>query len=83
MTDQQRLEFIYESVTSKLPDSAESAKLLTLKSDLEKYYTEEPELAATLCEGMDGVSDDVKVPLAAWTVVVNTVLNLDITKTRE
>ena len=45
-------------------------------------FIAEPALAAKLCEGLD-LPAAAQAQLAAWTVLVNTLYNLDITKTRE
>ena len=77
-----RLEVIYETITSKLPLAGEKEELLQLVSDLETIYGDNPSLADQLCDGVplhEGVST---VELAAWTMLVSTVYNLDITKTR-
>ncbi len=72
-----RMEFAYETITSQLPDEKESAALNALLSDLEASYLKKPELATALTEGKG------KAELAAWTMVINTIYNLDITKTRQ
>jgi len=78
-----RLSRIYETITSKLPDALESETLLRSVRDMESMYREKPGLAAQLCEGLE-FSDGVSAPeLAAWTMLVSSVYNLDITKTRE
>jgi hypothetical protein len=77
----ERLAFAYETVTSQLPDAAESQVLGAMLRDLHKRYSEAPELAAALCEGLP-VEGAARAELAAWTVLVNALYNLDITKTR-
>ena len=79
----QRLEMAYETVTSKLPDENEQAILSKLVEDLQKGYAAHPALADEICSGVTLQSADAKAQLAAWTVLVNTLYNLDITKTRE
>jgi hypothetical protein len=79
----QRLEMAYETVTSKLPDTEERAILSKLVEDLLKSYLENPGLADEICSGLTSGSAEEKAQLAAWTVLVNTLYNLDITKTRE
>ncbi len=77
-----RLESIYETITSRLPDAVERATLLRSLRDLEAMYSANTALAEQLCEGK--IKDKKSAPeLAAWTVLVSTVYNLDITKTRE
>ncbi len=82
-TTVQRLAFIYETVTSKLPDPSEQKVLADLVDTLNKKYTADPELADQICSGVNIENVDQKAQLAAWTVLVNTLYNLDITKTRE
>ncbi|MBT3636356.1 MAG: DUF1553 domain-containing protein [Opitutae bacterium] len=78
-----RLDFAYETVTSKLPDEKERKVLSDLVSSLEKNYAEQPALADAVCQGVDLTDAKKKAQFAAWTVLINTLYNLDITKTRE
>jgi hypothetical protein len=78
-----RLAVVYETITSQLPDAGETEALLKLVQDLESAYRDNSTLADQLCEGVElqqGVSTS---ELAAWTMLVSTIYNLDITKTRE
>ncbi|MGK0220222.1 MAG: hypothetical protein ACI9HE_003732 [Planctomycetota bacterium] len=79
----QRLTHIYETITSKLPSTSVSQKLLNYLQDVEQLYEQDTQLAEQLCADLplpDGCSN---ARLAAWTMLVSTVYNLDITKTRE
>jgi len=87
----QRLDFMWETVTAKLPDEDEKATLQDLIDDLKETYLAKPALAAELCQGSDlsgnqspvGASmDSARAELAAWTVLGNVLYNLDITKTK-
>jgi len=84
----ERLGVIYETITSRVPIAAVSRTLLQSVRDLEAMYAGNPELAMQLCGDLMQ-SEDQDSPalttseLAAWTVLVSTVYNLDITKTRE
>ena len=77
-----RIRILYETITSQLPDQQETEVLQGTLDDLRKIYAEFPELAGSLTQNasLDGTSAD---ELAAWTVLVNTLYNLDITKTRQ
>ena len=82
---EQRIDFIWEVVTSQLPDNDERLVLESLLQDLLAKYQQTPALANELCRDleMDDADDAVKAELAAWTILANTLYNLDITKTRE
>jgi len=79
----QRLAFAYETVTSKLPDEKERRILSNLLRTLQKSYREHPESADEMCTGLKLKTAREKAQLAAWTVLINALYNLDITKTRE
>jgi len=78
-----RLAFAFETVTSKLPDKEERRILSDLLRTLEKNYRERPALADEICSGVKLATARKRAQLAAWTVLVNALYNLDITKTRE
>ena len=79
----QRIAFAFETVTSKLPDQKEQVMLSDLLKSLQSSYNSQPALADALCEGVQVQGADQKAELAAWTILVNALYNLDITKTRE
>ncbi|MFT4587339.1 MAG: mono/diheme cytochrome c family protein [Candidatus Binatia bacterium] len=78
-----RLNAIYETITTQLPDAKESKTLLTAVKDLEAVYRESPALAAQLCEGAPPPPGSTQADLAAWTLLVSSIYNLDIVKTRQ
>ncbi len=77
-----RLTAVYETTTSQLPDSGEAEGLLRLVEELETIYRENSNLADQLCEGVRLHEAVSTVELAAWTMLVSTIYNLDVTKTR-
>ena len=79
----QRLAFVYETVTSKLPDAGEQEVLASLIENLQEKYVANPVMADEICSGMNLPDAGKKAQVAAWTVLVNTLYNLDVTKTRE
>ena len=88
----QRLDFVWETVTARLPDEQEKEVLHDLLVDLTEKYTANPALASELCQGVEmsasGSSNEASMSqaqaeLAAWTVVGNVLYNLDITKTKD
>ena len=81
--ESERLAFVWETVTGKLPDATEQRITQTLLTDLRQQYTKNPQLTDKLCEGVPLQSAAEKTELAAWTIVCNTVYNLDITKTKD
>ena len=77
-----RLAVVYETITSQLPDAGETERFLNMVQELEAIYSDNSSLADQLCDGVqlhEGVST---AELAAWTMLVSTIYNLDITKTR-
>ena len=73
----------FETVTSRLPGAGERATLSELLRDLKKVYTANSDLAAELCDGVALKTSEERATLAAWTILVNTLYNMDITKTRQ
>ena len=79
----ERLGVLYETITARLPDADETETFLKLVKDLEAMYVDNADLADHLCEGAllpNGVSTS---ELATWTMLVSTIYNLDLTKTRD
>ena len=79
----QRIAFAYETITSRLPDKEERKTLYELLQSLYQTYLSEPALADEICEGLPVKEKDQKAKIAAWTILVNSLYNLDITKTRD
>ena len=77
------LNVAYETITARLPDEKERAILTKLADDLMVSYRANPELAAAIGEGVALNDADERARLAAWTVVINTLYNMDVTKTRQ
>ena len=77
-----RLTAIYETITSQLPSESESKVFLKMVDDLQSIYRDDVSLTDQLCEGVELREGVSKAELAAWTLLVNTIYNLDITKTR-
>lgn len=89
---EQRFHFVWETVTARLPDAQEKRVLENLLADLTEQYSANPQLASELCEGIaltanNGTLDEssivARTELSAWTVLVNALYNLDITKTKD
>ncbi|MFT5857511.1 MAG: hypothetical protein ACI8XO_004772, partial [Verrucomicrobiales bacterium] len=73
----------YEIVTSQLPDEKEMKIFLELHEKLAIHYHKHPELADELCAGLETKTAEQCAEIARWTVFVNALYNLDITKTRQ
>ena len=78
-----KLGVIYERITSRSPSAEVSRSLLRSVGDLQAMYAKNPELAEQLCDGLLADQGPSCPELAAWTVLVSAVYNLDIAKTRE
>ena len=81
--DAERLKVIYEIITSHVPDEKESAALLAAATDLGKIYGGNPEMAAQVCGAVKPPAGGTASKLASWTLLVSSIQNLDITKTRQ
>lgn len=79
--DEGRLSAVYETITGRVPDAQELEILQKALRDFEAFYQTHPELAAVFTEKE---ADDSHQPeaIAAWAMIINTLYNLDITKTR-
>ena len=76
-----RLSAVYETITGKVPDTREQEILQKAFDDFEAFYQERPALSEAFA---DKNTDDKHSPhaIAAWAMIINTIYNLDITKTR-
>ncbi len=79
----ERVDFAWETVTAKLPDAKEKEIVQSLLGDLIEKYQGDPELTKELCRDLSIEHAEDRAKLAAWTVLCNTLYNLDITKTKD
>jgi len=77
--EDERIRVAYETVTSQLPDDVELRTLRATLADFRQAYTKDSALAKEFAT--DGDLDEAEV--AAHTMLVNALFNLDVTKTRE
>ena len=68
--DNERIQWLFEVVTARMPSETEALELSQLLTDLRLYYDEHPDLSAKL-----GTTSDSGE--AAWTILASTLLNLD------
>lgn len=80
--DEERLVMAYETITSREPTPSVVARLNAALAEFKTLYRYDPASLRTLLEGADSTTTD-PVELAAWTMTVHSLLNLDATKTRE
>lgn len=83
LSDPQKVSEIYETITSKIPDQKELAVLSGLIEELSSSYLKNPKLADDMCRGIQVEKNEDKAKLAAWTMLVSSIYNLDIVKTKE
>ncbi len=76
------LRYAYESVTSCGADDEELAELTDAVEQFRAVYIADPAAAQTMTAEARKLTDAERVELAAWTMLVNSLFNLDITKTR-
>ena len=75
-SDQQRLDFAFETALSRPPDATESAILLSLLQQSRGYYETHAEESVAL-NGEHLISDVTAAEQAAWTATLRALLNLD------
>ncbi|MFK8113878.1 MAG: DUF1553 domain-containing protein, partial [Rubripirellula sp.] len=89
LTDDDRIVMAYETITSQLPGQETIGQLRRARLDFLDLYTNDPAAA----KAMLSASHDPKIAtisaakqqadLASWTMLAHSLLNLDVTKTRE
>ena len=82
-SEEERLRFAYETITSHLPDATELASLRRGLGALRTTYREDVPSAKVLTSDVKTVSDEERVVIAAYTMLVNSLFNLDVAKTRQ
>ena len=82
-SDEEKIKAAYERVTCKLADQQEVNLLKELLDDMRKSYKEDEKLVDQMAENFNFPKAHNNVELASWTMLINTLYNLDITKNRE
>lgn len=83
LDDNERIRKAYEAITSRLPDDDELAQLRQGLLSFRESYSSDPILAKQLVASDPTLSETDQVELAANTMLINVLFNLDIAKTRE
>ena len=79
----ERTDLVWTKITGKVPDADEKRQMNSLVGELTAMYQQSPALAQELCKGIDLKDPEERNQLAAWTVAINAIYNLDITKNRD
>jgi hypothetical protein len=82
-TEEERLRFVFESITSRLPNTDEQGDLRVGLDGFRSLYREDIDAAQAMTSDLNLTSDSQRIELAAFTMIVNSLFNLDVTKTRE
>ncbi len=78
-----RIDVAWETITCQLPDESERETITSLLTEMTDQYSQDPALADQICDGVTLPDGGSKPLLAAWTMVISTLYNLDITKTQD
>ena len=81
--DPERIRFAFEAITSQQPDPAEQSELQRGLNAFRTIYQEDLDAARAMTADLSLASEEQRVELAALTMLVNSLFNLDATKTRE
>lgn len=78
----ERTDLVWQKITGQVPDADEKRRVNSLVDELTAMYQRNPALSEELCQGLDVKNSEQRHQLAAWTVAINAIYNLDITKNR-
>jgi len=81
--DQQRIDYLYQSLTARKPDAAESKLLADGLAQLRAGYREDQELTKLITGDLPVEQTEDRIEFAALSALINSVLNLDVAKTRD
>ena len=85
LDENRKIRRAYEKVTSQLPSASEMKSLRGALRDFRQVYADDVAAARAMTADIAGANADPEeqVELAAWSMLVHSLLNLDITKTRQ
>ncbi len=86
MTDEERVQATYEQITSQLPNEATLSLLTDSLNQFRRIYEDNTDDAVRIvadAESPPTESAESHAELASWTMLVHSLLNLDITKTHQ
>ncbi|MGB7346024.1 MAG: PSD1 and planctomycete cytochrome C domain-containing protein [Pirellulaceae bacterium] len=82
-TDHEHINVAYEMITAKMPSDDQLKQMLHALSQFRNVYRNDIQLAKQLTSDRDDETDQQRIETAAWTMLVHSLLNLDVTRTRE
>jgi hypothetical protein len=82
-SDEERLRVAYESVTAHRPHPEELADLRAGLASFRSVYRDDMDATRAMTADLTLASDAQRIELAAYTMIVNSLFNLDVAKTRE
>ena len=88
LSDTQRLQYAYEAVTTQLASQSVQKQLLQGLQQFQVFYADDETLTAqmlthSLSPDQLPADQEGKIQLAAWTMLIHSLLNLDTTRTHE
>ena len=82
LSQREALKLAYEKTTSLKPDRDRLDLMEETLEEFRNYYEANPELEASLTEGLEAVDENERSNLAAWTMMTHSLLNLELVKNR-
>ena len=82
-SDAERVAIAYETITCDTPSTQTLEQLNQGLSEFKLVYESDPESLNAMLAETDAKDPQSRIELASWTMLVHSILNLDITKTRE
>lgn len=83
ISDDARLTLAFELVTSHLPDDKEQVSLRNGLSEFRAIYQADAGSAAAITTDLEQPGVQERAEISAWTMLINSLFNLDAVKTRE
>ena len=85
LDDERRVRLAYEKVTSQLPNTFESKRLQSALHDFRQLYGDDAASARAMTVDLFGTdaAPHERMELSAWTMLVHSLFNLDVSKTRQ
>ncbi len=82
-TNDERFVIAYETITCEKPSTQTLEQLKQGLDEFAAVYENDPESLGKMLAETDAKDPESRIELASWTMLVHSILNLDVTKTRE